>query len=390
MSLRKTIFWLHLIAGSIAGVVILTMSVTGVLLAFERQIVAKAEEYQITPIADATRLPMETLLGKARAATGNATPSMITLRSGTPAPVAFSFGREKNLFINPYTGESMGEGAKKTRAFFGLVTDVHRWLATSADNRAIGKAITGACNLTFLFLVVSGLYLWWPRQWSMFKSITRFNRSLSGKARDWNWHNAIGFWSALPLLIIVSTGVIMSYAWANNLLFRVTGSEAPARPSSKEGGGKDRSGVSATGLKLDHFNTMWTAAQEKVAGWKTITLRLPSSSEGPFAFTIDCGNGARPDLRSQLNFNGKTGEVVSYENYASSNTGRKLRFWARWMHTGEAVGPIGQIIAALASAGAAMLVWTGFSLVVRRFLNRKSRDVQETTVTATAINSPVK
>jgi|GEM_PF-2469048 len=38
--IRKGLFWLHLIAGVAAGVVILVMSVTGVLLTYERQILA--------------------------------------------------------------------------------------------------------------------------------------------------------------------------------------------------------------------------------------------------------------------------------------------------------------------------------------------------------------
>jgi uncharacterized iron-regulated membrane protein len=38
--LRKTVFWIHLSCGVAAGLVIGMMSVTGVLLAFERQIVA--------------------------------------------------------------------------------------------------------------------------------------------------------------------------------------------------------------------------------------------------------------------------------------------------------------------------------------------------------------
>ena len=41
--LRQVIFWLHLVTGVMAGLVIGVMSVTGVLLAFERQIVAFAE-----------------------------------------------------------------------------------------------------------------------------------------------------------------------------------------------------------------------------------------------------------------------------------------------------------------------------------------------------------
>ena len=37
--LRTVFFWLHLTAGLLAGVVVLIMSATGVLLAFEKQVV---------------------------------------------------------------------------------------------------------------------------------------------------------------------------------------------------------------------------------------------------------------------------------------------------------------------------------------------------------------
>lgn len=45
---RKIIFWSHLLAGVIAGVVVFVMSVTGVLLAFEAQITRLAERDQRT------------------------------------------------------------------------------------------------------------------------------------------------------------------------------------------------------------------------------------------------------------------------------------------------------------------------------------------------------
>ena len=69
MKLRKIIFWLHLTAGVVAGTVILVMSVTGVLLAFERQIVAFAERDTLTvtpPASDAPRLSLDILVAKAR------------------------------------------------------------------------------------------------------------------------------------------------------------------------------------------------------------------------------------------------------------------------------------------------------------------------------------
>ena len=53
---------------------------------------------------------------------------------------------------------------------------------------------------------------------------------LAGKARDFNWHNTIGFWSAIPLAIIVAGGVVISYPWATALVYRAYG-EAPPAPA---------------------------------------------------------------------------------------------------------------------------------------------------------------
>jgi uncharacterized iron-regulated membrane protein len=58
---------------------------------------------------------------------------------------------------------------------------------------------------------------------------------------------------------------------------------------------------------------------------------------------------------------------VKTEDFASYNSGRRLRTWARWMHTGEAGGVGGQIVAALATGGTIVLVVTGIALGFRRF-----------------------
>ena len=40
--------------------------------------------------------------------------------------------------------------------------------------------------------------------------------------------------------------------------------------------------------------------------------------------------------------------------------------WLRFLHTGEALGWPGQLVAGIASLGGVMLVWTGLALAVRR------------------------
>ena len=120
------------------------------------------------------------------------------------------------MFVNPYTGVVLGEGSKRVRSFFQTTTELHRWFALSGEGRNIGRAITGACNLGFLFLVLSGFYMWFPRKWTWQRilPVLLFRGGLSGKPRDFNWHNVIGIWSVIPLFFIVITGVVMSYPWA--------------------------------------------------------------------------------------------------------------------------------------------------------------------------------
>ena len=35
-----------------------------------------------------------------------------------------------------------------------------------------------------------------------------FRRGKNGRARDWNWHNTVGIWCVVPLIVIVGSGVM--------------------------------------------------------------------------------------------------------------------------------------------------------------------------------------
>jgi uncharacterized iron-regulated membrane protein len=381
MSFRKILFWIHLAMGCVAGAVILIMSVTGVLLMYQRQIITWFDRdfRAISRQTGAVRLPVETMLAGICSQKGSM-PSAITLRAAPDAPAEVSFGREHVFFVDTYTGSVLREGSQRTRSFFRTVEDWHRWLAASDQHRAAARAVTGACNFAFLFLVISGPYLWIPRKWSWqsIRAVTAFRGGLTGRARDFNWHNVIGIWCAAPLFLIVLSGVVMSYPWANNLLYRVTGNEPPAQGARQRPGSEPRQTARhrrnvSTGPNLAGFNALWTRAEQQVPGWKSVTLRLTPSSHGVMSFTIDKGNGGRPDQRSQLTLDSRTAELVRWEPFSSYNAGRRLRSWFRFLHTGEAVGFGGQTIAGIASAGAAMLVWTGIWLAFRRLRSYRKR-----------------
>ncbi len=366
--MRRVLFWLHLGAGASAGLVILVMSATGALLAYERQLTAWADGYRVSrPGPAVPRLGVEALTARVRESVG-ASPASITLRADPEAPAALSLGRERVVFVDPYSGRVLGEGSKRARAFFRAVTDWHRWLGAEGERRSVTRAVTGASNLLFLFIVLSGVVLWWPRSWTArrLRPITVPQGGLAGKARDFNWHNAFGFWSALPLAFVVASAVVISYPWAGDLAYRLTGSEPPRRGAGGPGGGGPAGG-NPPASSLAGLDRAWARAEAQVPGWQSLSLRVPPSAEAPWVFTIDTSTGARrPDTRTQLTLDRRTGEVLKLEPYASQPAGRKVVGWLRFIHTGEAFGLPGQTVAGLASAGGVMLVWTGLSLALRR------------------------
>ena len=126
------------------------------------------------------------------------------------------------------------------------------------------------------------------------------------------------------------------------------------------------------------IDTAWRRAESQVVGWKSIALRLPAGPKAPLAFAIDSGDGGRPDLRASLTLKRGTAEVVKWEPFSGNSAGRRLRSWIRYSHTGEAGGIPGETLAAIASLGAAVLVWTGISLAIRRLwrsIGRRRRGV---------------
>ncbi|MES1243400.1 MAG: PepSY-associated TM helix domain-containing protein [Acidobacteriota bacterium] len=368
---RKAVFWIHLVVGVAAGIVILVMSATGVLLMYERQMTEWADRgYASAPPAPGTsRLPISTLVAKALETDPRAKPSSIALQADPDAPAAVSLGRNRSVYVNPYTGRVLGEGSKTVRAFFRKVTDWHRWLGAQDENRDAARAVTGACNLAFLFLVLSGIYIWVPRLWTrlQFRNVLWFRRGLSGKARDFNWHNVFGSWAAIPLALVVVSGVVISYPWAGSLVYRLAGEKPPERQGPGPGG--EGRGAETGPMPLQGLDRAWALAERQVPDWTSLTLRLPPDADAPLSFTIYRGQRGRPDLRGQLTADRQSGEVVRWEPYSGQSRGQKLRAWLRWIHTGEAGGFLGQTIAGLASASGAFLVWTGLALAWRRFQN---------------------
>jgi uncharacterized iron-regulated membrane protein len=385
---RRILFWAHLGIGVAAGAAIFIMSATGVLLAFERQVLQIVDRDLLTVGAPGDVLPrrLGELLATVSASAGSS-PSAVVVRPGAAASVEFRFGRDRSVHLDPYTGAVLGEGSKRTREFFSVVERWHRTLGEPLRTRGPLRAAAAAANLAFLALALTGLWLWLPRRWSWaaIRSIVLFRPGLRGHARDWNWHHAVGLWCAIPLVIITLTGVVISYPWANAVLFRLAGSappsrQEPGRPAQGDAAGRAQDTPQPVIADLDRAAAVAAAS---LPGWRSLSLRVPAGGETAVAVTLDTGSGGQVEKRTELVVDTRSGQVLRTKRFADGTLAQRLRGLVRFLHTGEEGGLAGQLVAAFASAGGGLLVWTGLALALRRL--RKARRAVEGSGGATQV-----
>ena len=380
MSLRRAIFWLHLAVGVTAAVMILMMAVTGVILTYEAQLDRWAlREYRADAPAPAVApLGLDELVARVTGAQpdGLVTSVAVTRDPREPAVVGLDGGA--TVHVDRFTGERLGDGDTRTRRFLRGVLYWHRWFALEGEYRIVGRTFTATANLGFLFLLVSGLYLWWPSTGSRaaWRQALWFRRGLGGRPRDFNWHSVIGFWSAVPLAVIVASGATISYQWAADLVHRLAGDTPPFQTSP-------RSLASVTGHDLSvtpdpapppvDLQALVASAFAETPGWRTVTIGLPESIHDPVVVAVDRGTGRQPSKTEDLLFDRATGELVGRAGYPTFNRGFKVRRWLRFAHTGEVYGVVGQSIAGVVSLGVALMVWTGLAMSWRRFFGSAGR-----------------
>lgn len=372
--MRKTIFWVHLGCGVVCGLVVLMMSVTGVLLTYERQMLAAAERaHYVIPPPGAQRLSVDALLAAGKLAAPDLTPTALTYESTPGAPVTLAAGRRGSVALDPYTGEARPEAAPRMAVFFDTMTGWHRWFNATGESRGLARAVTGASNLAFLFLILSGLYLWLPRmfRWAAFKARLKLDaRYPNAKARDFNWHHVIGFWTAIPLAVVVATATVFSYGWANDLVYWSAGEEPPVRgrrgPPDMDEAPAAADAPSGAQLRLDALldRAIGVAGDD----WQRITLNLPGEHTRTVTFRIDRGNGGQPQFRQDLELDAYTGAIAASRPFASQSAGQRARTIIRFLHTGEVLGIAGQTVAGLVSLTSILMVWTGLALAYRRLI----------------------
>lgn len=390
MPFRKIFFWSHLVTGLSVGLVVLVMSATGVVLTYQKQMTEWADHEHWAPPrnADATAAPSQLVrAAEAYAGETNTEESSVgSLRfySDPTAPVAASIGGGRVVYLDPSDATVRGENDLRLRSFFSVVTGIHRWFGLSGDGRSLARGITGWSNLLFLFLILSGLYLWIPRRrsWQHVRAVLLFKRGAAGKARDFNWHHVVGFWTSLPLALVVASATVISFPWASRMVIQLGGDEVATPDVATPDVATPAAAPDPVPFELVYLDDVLAPVLSRTEGWRTLELSLPDAGS-IVPVTVDEGWGGQPQKRRSLRVDATDGREVSVATFGDQSRGRRIRSFLRFAHTGEYFGVVGQTVAGLVTLLSLILVWTGFALSWRRLVRpllrkRDSRAAAET------------
>lgn len=365
--IRKAIFWLHLGSGVVTGLIVAMMSLTGVLLTYELQLFAFADRsFYAAPAEGATRAPASTIL--AAAADAEIEGQQVTFYKDPDAPVLVSAGRRQgSVFVNPYSAEVLGAPSPGIRSVMSTVMGWHRWFNMTGDSRSTARLVTGISNLAFLFLIVTGIYLWLPKvfRWPLLRARLLFSKQYKNtQDRDFHWHHIFGIWSVVPLIVVVATAPVFTFGWASDFVYYLAGDDRSQSSSTVENTVEEIPVSNPAPV-----DALLATAATHTDDWRTIRLLVPDTGARQVEIEVDRGNGRQPQLRETLVFDSSSGEIAAIRGLSDRSPGAQARSWIRFLHTGEIFGVVGQTIAGVVSLNSLFMVWTGFTLAWRRLVS---------------------
>ena len=382
MTVRKLFKKLHLWLSLPFGLIIMTTCLTGALLVFEKEIteLVRHDSYTI-PVRKTQSLSLQSLLERV----ARETPDSVQITSVTiPSDfrraytVGLSKPRRAGVLVDPYTGKIVGQSGRLP--FFTTVRELHRWLLDSMkpDSEGIfwGRVIVGTSTLLFVFILLTGLFLWWPKK---LKGIgKRLKISLrQGRQRLFtDLHTVGGVYVFVLLLAMAMTGLTWSFEWYRTGFYKVFGAEIAEGGKGDKGSKKDKGKDApreegAEQAKLPASYIYWEEVVEYVievseADYTEITVK-DGEVEVPLA---GLGNSRAAD---SFRFDKKTGQVTEYKAYREAKRDKKLRGWIYSIHTGAWGGLFTRICYVLAALFGASLPLTGYYIFYQRKWGKKRK-----------------
>lgn len=338
VGLRKLWLRVHKWIGVLMAILVIPLAATGSLLAWEERIDHSLRPSHFQRYGPAI-LPASLYVATARKALPPGS-RIAALAIGRGPVLVTALAQQPDTagpplrwaaWVHPLSGKLIDRGP--------LTVPVLRWAHAfhgSLMIPGVGRAIVGWIGIALLLSALTGLWLWWPLQGSWRRGL-RWRRR---PALEDNLHHLVGFWAALPLAMLASTGILIA---APNMIGAAKSRKPMQMPLATPKLSVDRALEAAS--SPTQARVVWPTEEEPV--WKVMAGRAAMVK------VVDA-----------------TGDLALGEDEEERRRPRPLY---RRLHDGTGMGRIWRMVIALAGFAPTLLGVTGIIMWLRL---RRRRDAE--------------
>ena len=374
--MKKIFRKIHLWLSVPFGLIITLVCFSGAMLVFENEANEwfRRDLYYVETVKESP-LPMDKLLEKVATTLPDSvsvTGVSISSDPGRAYQVSLSKPRRASLYVDQYTGEVKGKSERS--GFFMFMFRMHRWLLDSMNpgNEGIfwGKMIVGVSTLLLVFVLISGIVIWWPRTRKALKNSLKITATKGWRRFWYDLHVAGGMYALIFLLAMALTGLTWSFPWYRTAFYKVFGVEVQQRAAQgheqksdaqkrntklaahrekKREGNEVRKGERSRRPENNHSD-MYSVTSPFVY-WQEIYDKLRRQNPEYKQISISSGTASVSFNRfgnqrasDRYSFNTDNGEFTETSLYQHQDKSGKIRGWIYSVHVGNWGGMFTELV----------------------------------------------
>jgi uncharacterized iron-regulated membrane protein len=242
-------------------------------------------------------------------------------------------GRNQTVYVDPYRGQVLGDETE-TR-FFDWVMRIHRQFLIGRNGSIIKELVT----CWTIVLLLSGAYLWWPRQGWRIRGVFLPRLVVRSRMAVRDWHALSGLYAWCVALTIACSGLAYTTLWGSycyklaEKLDTALGTRKPPPPPPSS-----RSATEAADVSADEI----VAIARQLLPGASLTVFFPRNRQGAVQVSPHWQTG--PTTSRVLFLDRATGEVLEDRSNRPSGF---LEWWMSWnypLHVGSFLGASSKLI----------------------------------------------
>ena len=347
--------WIHGWIGITVGAWLAVVGLTGSLLVWRAEVQPQLQARQMRVQPQSSRVPLQAIYN----AVEKAHPGHKIDRIYPPRAPGRTYEvrlprEERKVFVNPYSGQIVGELAH-ARSFYDWIDELHvRLLAKDT-----GHFLVGLGGFALFTLALSGLWLWWPR-WGSWRRALVPKLSTNWRGRNYELHRVVGASVCLLLLLCAVTGSAL--VWKDQAR-AVLGLVLPSGKKTKVAKAK-----AGQWLSLDDLAAR---AQAALPGGEISRITWPKKAGAPVVIRVQMPGELNPAGNSSVSLDPTSGRVLKLENSREASALTRAMDLRYPLHTGEWGGVATQILYSLLGLSLPAFYVSGLVLWVFKFQKKR-------------------